>query len=62
MIEIWRPEQGQHVIINLPSTVEMSTPNVYADMIEWMHDNLKQRDSIRLSVHTHNDRGCCRAA
>jgi 2-isopropylmalate synthase len=57
VIDIWRPDQGQHVIINLPSTVESSMPNVYADMIEWMHDNLKHRDKIRLSVHTHNDRG-----
>jgi len=62
VIDVWRPDQGQHVIINLPSTVEMSTPNVYADMIEWMHDNIKHRDKIRLSVHTHNDRGCGVAA
>ncbi|MET0391182.1 MAG: 2-isopropylmalate synthase [Polyangiales bacterium] len=62
VIGVWRPDQGQHVIINLPSTVEMSTPNVYADMIEWMHDHLDHRDKIRLSVHTHNDRGCGVAA
>jgi 2-isopropylmalate synthase len=58
VINVWRPDQGQHVIINLPSTVESSMPNVYADMIEWMHDHLEHRDKIRLSVHTHNDRGC----
>ena len=62
VLDVWRPDQGQPVIINLPSTVEMSTPNVYADMIEWMHDNIKYRDKIRLSVHTHNDRGCGVAA
>jgi 2-isopropylmalate synthase len=62
VIDVWRPDHGQHVIINLPSTVEMSTPNVYADMIEWMHDHIKHRDKIRLSLHTHNDRGCGVAA
>jgi 2-isopropylmalate synthase len=62
VIDVWRPDQGQHVVINLPSTVENSMPNVYADMIEWMHDNLKHRDKLRLSVHTHNDRGCGVAA
>ena len=62
VIEVWRPDQGQHVIINLPSTVEMSTPNVYADMIEWMNDHILHRDKIRLSLHTHNDRGCGVAA
>jgi 2-isopropylmalate synthase len=58
VIRVWQPDQGQHVIINLPSTVEMSTPNVYADMIEWMHNHIEHRDKIRLSLHTHNDRGC----
>jgi 2-isopropylmalate synthase len=62
VIAVWQPEKGQHVIINLPSTVEMSTPNIYADMIEWMHDNIHQRQHIRLSLHTHNDRGCGVAA
>jgi 2-isopropylmalate synthase len=62
VIRVWQPERGQHVIINLPSTVEMSTPNIYADMIEWMHDHIEQRDKIRLSLHTHNDRGCGVAA
>ena len=62
VIAVWQPERGQHVIINLPSTVEMSTPNIYADMIEWMHDHIDHRDKIRLSLHTHNDRGCGVAA
>jgi len=62
VIGAWRPESGQHVIVNLPATVEMSTPNVYADMIEWMHDHIQHRDKVRLSLHTHNDRGCGVAA
>ncbi|MBD4676339.1 2-isopropylmalate synthase, partial [Xanthomonas citri pv. citri] len=45
------------MILNLPATVEMSTPNVYADSIEWMHRNLEHRDSLILSLHPHNDRG-----
>src|SRR6187399_1372430 len=47
VIGVWRPHEGQHVIINLPATVEMSTPNVYADMIEWMHDHMDHREKIR---------------
>jgi len=62
VIGAWRPDLGQHVIVNLPATVEMSTPNVYADMIEWMHDHITHREKIRLSLHTHNDRGCGVAA
>jgi 2-isopropylmalate synthase len=62
VIAVWQPERGQHVVINLPSTVEMSTPNIYADMIEWMHEHIHQREHIRLSLHTHNDRGCGVAA
>ena len=50
------------VIINLPATVEMATPNVFADQIEWMHRNLARRDRVVLSVHPHNDRGCGVAA
>ena len=60
--DIWRPDQGQHVIINLPSTVEVHTPNVFADRIEWFNDNFRYREHIDLSVHTHNDRGCAVAA
>jgi 2-isopropylmalate synthase len=62
VIEVWRPERGQPVIINLPATVEMSTPNVYADMIEWMCDHIAQREHVQVSLHTHNDRGCAVAA
>ena len=60
--EVWRPTAGHKCIINLPSTVEHSTPNVFADMIEWMHRNLARRDAIVLSVHPHNDRGTGTAA
>ena len=50
------------IIINLPATVEMSTPNIYGDQIEWMNDNLKNREDICLSLHPHNDRGTAVAA
>jgi 2-isopropylmalate synthase len=53
----WGATPEDKVIINLPTTVEVATPNVYADQIEWMHRNLARRDSIVLSLHTHNDRG-----
>ncbi|MFT7774596.1 2-isopropylmalate synthase [Roseateles sp.] len=59
---VWEPTPERKCIINLPSTVEHSTPNVFADMIEWMHRNLARRDSIVLSVHPHNDRGTGTAA
>ncbi len=55
--EIWGPTKENPIIINLPSTVEMNTPNVYADQIEWMNRHFKDRESIILSVHPHNDRG-----
>ena len=55
--EIWRPTPSWKTILNLPATVEMATPNVYADSIEWMHRNLAYRDSVVLSLHPHNDRG-----
>ncbi len=55
--DIWQPTPEKKMIFNLPATVEMNTPNVYADQIEWMHRNFKNRDSIILSVHPHNDRG-----
>ena len=54
---IWRPTPTWKSIVNLPATVEMATPNVYADSIEWMHRNLAYRDSLVLSLHPHNDRG-----
>ena len=55
--DIWQPTKEKKIIFNLPSTVEMTTPNVYADQIEWMHKHFRDRDSIILSVHPHNDRG-----
>ena len=55
--DVWEPTPEHPMIINLPSTVEMTTPNVYADQIEWMNTHFKNRDSIILSVHPHNDRG-----
>jgi 2-isopropylmalate synthase len=60
--DIWRPDRGQPVIINLPSTVEVHTPNVFADRIEWFCDNFSYRQHVRVSVHPHNDRGCAVAA
>ncbi|ALE80031.1 2-isopropylmalate synthase [Pseudonocardia alni] len=54
---IWQPTPEHPMIVNLPATVEMATPNVYADSIEWMHRNLARRDSLVLSLHPHNDRG-----
>ncbi|WP_084316363.1 2-isopropylmalate synthase [Actinospica robiniae] len=60
--EVWQPTPERKVIINLPATVEMATPNVYADSIEWMSRNLKNRESIVLSLHPHNDRGTAVAA
>ena len=58
----WAPTPQAKCIVNLPSTVEHSTPNIFADMIEWMHRHLERRDSIILSVHPHNDRGTGTAA
>src|SRR5512140_3364213 len=60
--EVWQPTPQHKCIINLPSTVECSTPNIFADMIEWMHRNLARREAIVLSVHPHNDRGTAIAA
>ncbi len=57
VVETLGATRDNRVIINLPATVEMATPNVYADSIEWMHRNLAQRESIILSLHPHNDRG-----
>jgi len=62
VLDVWEPTPDRKAIINLPATVEMATPNVYADQIEWMHRNLARRDSIVLSLHPHNDRGCGVAA
>jgi 2-isopropylmalate synthase len=60
--EIWQPTPEAPVILNLPATVEMATPNVYADSIEWVHRNLDRRDAVILSLHPHNDRGTAVAA
>ncbi|GAB2928078.1 2-isopropylmalate synthase [Rhodococcus aerolatus] len=62
MTELWQPTPDRPVIVNLPATVEMATPNVYADSIEWMHRHLERRDSVVLSLHPHNDRGTAVAA
>jgi 2-isopropylmalate synthase len=59
---VWQPTPQNPVIINLPATVEMSTPNIYADQIEWFCDHVKNRESLIISLHTHNDRGCGVAA
>lgn len=55
--EVWQPTPQKKCIINLPTTVEHSSPNIFADMVEWTHRNLQRRDSIVLSMHPHNDRG-----
>ncbi len=60
--EIWQPTPEHKMIVNLPATVEMSTPNTYADQIEWMHRHLNRRDSLIISIHPHNDRGTAVAA
>jgi len=62
VLDVWQPTPEHKAIINLPATVEMATPNIYADQIEWMSRNLARRDSLVLSLHPHNDRGCGVAA
>jgi 2-isopropylmalate synthase len=62
VIEVLEPRPDHQMVINLPATVEMATPNVYADSIEWMHRNIAKRDSILISLHPHNDRGTAVAA
>ncbi len=57
MTDLWDATPERPVILNLPATVEVATPNVYADQIEYMHKNLARRDAVILSVHPHNDRG-----
>ncbi len=61
-MDVWRPTPDERIILNLPATVEMATPNVYADQIEWIDRNLRDRASVILSVHPHNDRGTAVAA
>jgi len=60
--DVWQPSPDNKIILNLPATVEVATPNVYADQIEWFCDNINNRESIIVSLHTHNDRGCGVAA
>ena len=62
VMEVWQPTPAHRAIVNLPATVEVSTPNVYADQIEWFNRTIKNRESIVLSVHPHNDRGTAVAA
>ncbi|QCT33021.1 2-isopropylmalate synthase [Actinomyces sp. oral taxon 171] len=57
VMDVWEPDGDREIILNLPSTVERATPNVYADQIEWMSRHLSHRDSVCLSLHNHNDRG-----
>ncbi|UOF93583.1 MAG: 2-isopropylmalate synthase [Bordetella sp.] len=60
--DVWNPTKESKMILNLPATIESTTPNLYADQIEWMHKNLMYRDNIILSTHPHNDRGTAVAA
>jgi 2-isopropylmalate synthase len=62
VVDVWNPSPHCKMIVNLPSTVEASMPNVYADQIEWMGKHIARRSDVVLSVHTHNDRGCAVAA
>ena len=62
VMEVWQSSSDNPTIINLPATVEMSTPNIYADQIEWMSRHFSNRDAVILSLHPHNDRGCAVAA
>ncbi|MDO5699993.1 MAG: 2-isopropylmalate synthase [Bowdeniella nasicola] len=62
VMDVWQPEDGREIILNLPATVERATPNVYADQIEWMCRHLSRREHIAVSVHPHNDRGTAVAA
>src|SRR4029079_7794335 len=62
VIDVWQPTPQRKMILNLPDTVEVAGPNVYADQIEWMCTNIKQREALIISLHTHNDRGTGTAA
>ncbi|MGD1858006.1 MAG: 2-isopropylmalate synthase [Leptolyngbyaceae cyanobacterium] len=62
VLAVWQPRSEAKAIINLPASVEVATPNVFADQVEWMHRRLDYRDAVVLSVHPHNDRGCSVAA
>lgn len=58
VLDVWKPTPDRKAIINLPVTVELSSPHVYADQVEYICDNLKYRDAVEVSLHPHNDRGC----
>ena len=58
VLDVWKPEKDNKVIINIPATVENAMPHVFATQVEYMHKNLKYRDAVTISVHPHNDRGC----
>jgi 2-isopropylmalate synthase len=62
VIDVWQPQKGRGVVINLPATVEMTSPNVFADQVEYFCRHVAHREHIRVSLHTHNDRGCAIAA
>jgi 2-isopropylmalate synthase len=62
VMDVWEPTAARPVILNLPATVEMATPNVYGDQIEWFHRHIRARNTIVLSLHPHNDRGTAVAA
>jgi 2-isopropylmalate synthase len=62
VIDVWAPHEGQKVVVNLPATVEMTTSNVFADQVEYFCRGLRHRQHVRVSLHTHNDRGCAVAA
>ncbi|AFV89255.1 2-isopropylmalate synthase [Acidipropionibacterium acidipropionici ATCC 4875] len=62
VMDVWQPEEGREIILNLPATVEMSTPNTYADQIEYFCRNIRDRQNVCVSLHPHNDRGTAVAA
>jgi 2-isopropylmalate synthase len=62
VMDVWQPEDGREIILNLPATVEMATPNTYADQIEWFGRHVEHRENVAISLHPHNDRGTAVAA
>ena len=62
VMDVWQPSAGREIILNLPATVEMATPNVYADQIEWFSRHVRNREHVAISLHPHNDRGTATAA
>ena len=62
VMDVWQPSSGREIILNLPATVEMATPNVYADQIEWFSRHVRNREHVAISLHPHNDRGTAVAA